>query len=294
MAGQEHRGLPCRIAAADQHDILAAAKLGLDRRSPVPDAAPLECLEICDLGPAQYPSEGEYLTAYDGCPALELVSGTIRDGIWAADLRIRKGSLSGDWNVSVFVYDRAHSEYKSYMGPDSFRYWSNNYTYFDDNFALLPNDEGRFTVLGQSDPSAPVLKTLSITPNNIDTLPGPVTVGVDFHLVDDDGDGVSSIGGLICTGDNTQCFWGAEAIETPQSGTRANGWWHIDVNFPQGVSPGTYYLQVWAQDAGHWRSWISPGDPTEEDIAGDASFAVLTADQLGDDPGVVNVVPHQP
>ena len=42
MAGQEHRGLPGGIAAADQHDLLAGAQLRLDRRGPVPDAAALE------------------------------------------------------------------------------------------------------------------------------------------------------------------------------------------------------------------------------------------------------------
>jgi hypothetical protein len=238
-----------------------------------------------------YPSDGAFLQ-YDACPSLELVSGTRRDGVWAADVRIRRGSVSGDYSSSVYVVDRSHSYGREFMGPTYYRYYTNDGANPTDYFAQVPNGEGDLSVVGISDPTAPVLKALSITPNDIDTLPGPVTVGVDFHLVDDDGDGVRSIGGVVCSGDNSQCFWGAEAIETPQSGSRANGWWHIDVDFPQGVSPGTYYLQVWAQDAGHWRSWISPGSPSAADVENDPSFSVLTADQLGDDPGVVNVVQH--
>ncbi len=51
MAGQEHGGLACGIAAADQHDVLIGAELCLDRRGPVPDALAFEGVEILDLGP---------------------------------------------------------------------------------------------------------------------------------------------------------------------------------------------------------------------------------------------------
>ena len=49
MLREEHGGLSCRVAAADQHDFLACAHPGLERRRPVPDAVTLEVAQAGNL-----------------------------------------------------------------------------------------------------------------------------------------------------------------------------------------------------------------------------------------------------
>ena len=60
VAGKKHAGLPGRVAAADDDDVLAFRQPGLDRRRPVPDAAPLEGFEIGDRRPAVAGATGNH------------------------------------------------------------------------------------------------------------------------------------------------------------------------------------------------------------------------------------------
>ena len=60
VAGEVDRGLAGGIAAADQRHLGAGAQPRLDRRGPVPDAAPLEALDVGDRRPAVARAAGDH------------------------------------------------------------------------------------------------------------------------------------------------------------------------------------------------------------------------------------------
>ena len=73
-------------------------------------------------------------------------------------------------------------------------------------------------------------------------------------------------------------------IAQPQMSSQANGLWRATLTLPQGLPPGTYGVAIALWDAGHLRTYVSPGA-----LAGAADL-VLGAAELGEGTGFVTVV----
>ena len=210
------------------------------------------------------------------CPRAELVDGDRYDGTWRAVVHVDKGETGGDWNVEVAPTDRAHanSEPKHYLGPDAYRYFTNDGSWTDPSYAELPDGKGRFTVLGTDDSHPPVVKDdVVVSPDHVDTLTAGATVSFTVHATDVEG--VSGVGVYLHAGttDGTAPeFVTVDLVRT--GGTAKDGTWTGSLDLPGGTPPGSYYLQVFAQDASHFRSWVSAGSP----YAGDPNQKILTAD----------------
>lgn len=202
------------------------------------------------------------------CPNAELVSGTRYDGVWRARIRIPRGEVGGDWNVSLHATDHAHpDETHMWLGPDVWRLWSDNGTNPDPYYPALPNGTGRFKVRGTTDSVAPSVTGVTISPSRIDTLPGPVRVKFEVTARDAVGEGVEAVGVWLHPSDAVEGSGvDFEFLDLRLSaGTKVNGTWSGSYDIPQGTPPGTYYLQVMVNDPTHYRSWFSPGSPYAED-----------------------------
>lgn len=225
------------------------------------------------------PQDG-YYTNLQGYNA-ELVSGDIQDGVWRQTITIPRGATGGDWNVEVAVIDRAQSGHVRYMGPNQYRYWTNDGENLDPDAIPFPTGKGRFEVNGTNDSTPAVIEEVQISPDSVDTLGGPATVTVDVHATDVPGEGVTSVGGVFGGGnpDGTSdgsgglTFWMDDF--TLVSGSRVDGWWQGQVALSQGAPVGTYYLQTWVDDARHWRSYLAqPSDPDALKIPGESTVVV--------------------
>ena len=237
-----------------------------------------------------YPSSGGYLQA-GGCPVMSRYSGTEKDGWYRATISIPAKSVGGDWNVVIYLTDRAHSGTNDFwIGPDVYRAWQDDCGgCVDPRNRALPPGQGRFGVRGVSDSTPPTLMTVTATPTSADTLPGPATVSVDVRATDASGEGVTSVGvfPFAIDSDGSAPSLGMYESTAPTSGTRTDGWWHFEVTLPQGTPPGSFGLQVAVQDAGHWRSWMTQ---TSAELPPDQ--APLSPAQLGSWDGRIVVVPH--
>jgi len=60
MRGEEHRGLPGRIAAADDDGFAPLAQFGLDRRGPIEHAAAFMALQVFDFRMAIHGAAGDH------------------------------------------------------------------------------------------------------------------------------------------------------------------------------------------------------------------------------------------
>lgn len=229
------------------------------------------------------PQDGYYTNLQ--CWNADLVSGDVHDGVWRRALRIPRGSTGGDWNVEVSVVDQAKSGEVRYLGPDVYRSWTNDGTNPDRSVIALPTGQGVFPVRGSLDSTPAAIDEVTIAPAEVDTLPSAQTITVRVHAKDAPGEGVTSVGGIIgggnpdgtSSGQDTVSFWMDDF--TLVAGTPLDGWWEGRVDLPQGTPPGTYYLQTWVQDAGHWRSYVaqpSASDPTALTIPGDSTVTVVT------------------
>ena len=196
------------------------------------------------------------------CAPGELVSGTRNDGWWEGDVVIPRGSVGGDWNVSIWVEDRAHpGETHFWMGPDDYRV-STEGGVVEPRYHELPDGSGRFQVLGATDSYAPELTDLTATPNAVDTLSGPQTVLVRVHAVDVEG--VTNVGAWLHSPEVATDSGAPEfLIEnfTLVDGTEQDGTWAAELQLPQGTPPGDYFFQAWVEDVSHSRSWVSAGSP---------------------------------
>jgi len=236
----------------------------------------------------------------NACPSLSLASGTPTNGWWTSKIVVPQGSVGADWDVALVITDNAHPNADNWwLGPDLCRSWLPcDGGYPNENIHSLPNGAGQVHVTGTADNDAPDLVSLTISPDQIDTLPGDVTVGFDVHATDEDSTGAPDSDGITdvtvylhaagSTTDGSPTFATQDSTD-PISGTRNDGVWHISITVPQGTPPGSYAVQVMVEDAGHWRSWVSPASP----YAGTDGQMTMTAAQAGPDNGTVTVVQHQ-
>lgn len=114
-----------------------------------------------------------------------------------------------------------------------------------------------------------------MTPDEVDTLPGPATVDFSVHATDAANEGVTGVGLVLspATNDGTGPDFAPIDLQLT-SGDATDGTWTGSIELPQGTPPETYYLQVWVQDPSHWRSYVSAGSP----YAGDPDQTVLESD----------------
>jgi hypothetical protein len=185
-------------------------------------------------------------------------SGTRRDGWYEGSAVIPKGAVGGDWNVAVWVSDKAHpGDTDFWYGPDHYRQvveegWT------EPRYHELPGGAGRFQVIGTSDSTPPELVDLTATPATVDTLPGPVDITVRIRARDVEG--VKTVGfALSRTQDDPTELppYFTEEDFALESGTVKDGTWKAVLTLPQGTPAGTYYFQAWVEDATHWRSYVS-------------------------------------
>lgn len=203
------------------------------------------------------------------CGLVDLVEGTQRDGVWRSHVTIPKGSIGGDWNVSIWVTDNAHTaDQTHWMGPDIYRQMTDDGLNASPTDHLFPAGRGRISVAGTKDSTAARLTSAEVTPSEVDTLRGSATVHIRVRATDAPGEGVTEVwaglsGGTWSPGDIG--LDGAELVLT--SGTKLDGIWEGDITLPQGVPPGTYHLSVTVQDLTHWRHYVAASSPqaTEPD-----------------------------
>lgn len=208
------------------------------------------------------PQEGYYTNL--PCSGAELVSGDRYDGVWKADVRIPRGSTGGDWNVGLDVLDRARRGQSPdhWFGPDLYRVWTDGGRTTEPHVHALPDNRGRFAVIGRHDSTAPRITGSSITPDTIDTFRGPQTVTVSIDAADAADEGVTGVGVSLhaATSDGSEPSFAPVSLDLV-SGTATKGTWRATIEVPQGTPPGRYYLQVWVEDITHWRSYVSSGSP---------------------------------
>ena len=245
-----------------------------DALSGVDDAVPF-CLHK--------PQDGYYTT--QSCWNATLSSGTRKNGIWRSALRIPEGATGGDWNVEVHATDEAHPYgHVRWMGPDMYKDWTNDGTIIDPWVRQFPAGVGRFSVRGTTDSFPARITSVQIDPSTVDTLPGPAEVRIKVRASDVAGEGVTGVGAALTapgTDDNGPQWPPQDFVRT--SGTKLDGIWETTFELPQGTPPGTYHLQVWVEDARHWRSYTSPDSPTYQpgDVLIPGDRTVVVVDQTG-------------
>jgi Ca2+-binding RTX toxin-like protein len=224
---------------------------------------------------AEFPMDDYY--THNGCVDANLVSGNSRDGVWEARVDIPARSIGGDWNISVWATDRARpADQAAVVGPDIFRAWTRDGA--ETTARLFPSGKGRFTVRGTSDSTAPVMVSVELTPDSVDTLERAADVTVRVRATDVEG--VSSVGlWLHALSSETGSVSFLPVDLTLTEGTINDGWWTGTVTLPRGTPPGRYAVQAWVRDATHWRSYVSTSSP----YAGTSGQATLTTTP---DPGV--------
>ena len=210
------------------------------------------------------------------CVGADLVSGDSHSGVWQASVRIPKGETSGDWNVGVDTVDWAHKDggTAQYVGPDLYRYWTNDGQNPDPYMQPLPDGLGRFPVVGTSDSVPPTLDSLTFTPDHVDTLDGPAKVTVAIHAHDAVGEGVTGVGLALTSTTDPQDQLVPVLDLALTDGTRTDGTWTGSFVLPQGSPPSTYWVQAWVEDITHFRSYASSDAP----FAGEADQAPLPGD----------------
>jgi Ca2+-binding RTX toxin-like protein len=208
------------------------------------------------------------------CGDMRRVSGTATDGYWTGSFTVPQGDVGGLWNIQIWVEDASRSHgVQYYVGPDQFA-WETMTNGHTSNLAL-PGAAGRFTVTGSSDNNAPVLTTVSVSPNTFTSMSGPHTVNVDVAVTDVEG--VTGVGAALGSNASPNSAWPTAGPGQLISGTPQNGVWRVPVDFVQGAPLATYYAQLWVEDRTHWVSWVSPGSPYEG-----LSVSTLTTTQAAD------------
>lgn len=200
------------------------------------------------------------------CDPAERVSGTANDGWWEGQFVIPEGAIGGDWNVAIWLDDRAHQgDTQFWMGPDHYLVWTDNGEVVGPNDHHLPDGAGRFEVIGTGDWNPPVLTGLTATPSSVDTLSGPATVRVSVQATDVEG--VASVGASLhpsTTDDPSAPDFLIDNFRLVD-GTRRDGTWRASITLPQGTPPGDYAFSAWVEDAKYSQSYVSASSPGAAD-----------------------------
>ena len=219
------------------------------------------------LGAWQPRANGALIAGTGG--GMRLVSGTIRDGIWAGTITLTQGSVGGDWSLTISATDLAHRDAGrriEWWGPGEYVYRS----YEPVLNRPFPNNMGSVTVIGRArtDVTAPLVSSVQVTPTQVDTLPGPA----DVHLIvqaSDSGLGVQGVYVELVplANDGSAPQMPDQSLQLT-SGDRASGTWSGSITLPQGFPPGTYYVKVitWDVDT-NMTAYVSAGLPDASSYA---------------------------
>ena len=180
-----------------------------------------------------------------------LVSGTTRDGIWAATIRVPRYIAPGPRDVDVTVRDRVGR-------------WS------------APTISGAYTVIDTvADQEMPVLQSLSLDRTAVDVRAASQSITATVHVTDDLA-GPTDL--YLCPAHafptGTPSFrqaGGCEAMNQT-SGDPRDSTWEATYVVPKGAPSGTWNFEVWISDAaGNFDNdfWFGPDElaaigPTNE------------------------------
>jgi len=173
------------------------------------------------------------------------VSGDQHDGTYRGTIWIDQGAVSGNWYLEISAYDRA----------DQVSHWySPGYPHFGgpDNSFAFPDGWGQVPVNGvpRDDVTPPKVEGASVSPTQIDTLPGPASVHLNVSASDETSGVVDGLNGqFVLEGSDGDVFVDDAVYLT--SGNQFSGGYEGDVTFPQGMPPGIYRLRIFASDHRH-------------------------------------------
>jgi len=214
--------------------------------------------QACLSGPVFLEGEDVFYALGDVCTNMTRIAGTDAAGTYRAVVTIPRGSVGGDWNVSITTHDHANN-YWTFAGPDQVALFGDNTpgASSGNSVSAIPNGKGRITVIGAADNSAPAIVDNSITPGTVDTLPREATVLISARATDVEGVmGVLAVLKAPHNGDGSPVFLSTE-LEL-SSGTTTDGTWTGSIELAQGMPPGNYYLELIVRDLTHARRYESP------------------------------------
>lgn len=200
---------------------------------------------------------------------LELQSGDLYDGIWSGTIALPRNSVAGDWNIEITALDRAHRETNHrihWWGPGEYVYWSDR----PELNRAFPDNMGSFHILGRArtDTQPPIVTSVAVSPDHVDTLPGPATVHLTVQAADA-GRGVDGVYVelMSVSDDGTGPKYLSDSLELT-AGDDQDGTWTGSITLPQGIPPGTYYLKVvtWDHDT-NMTAYVSSGHPDADSYA---------------------------
>jgi hypothetical protein len=230
---------------------------------------------LCPLKPLN----GGYTN--EQCPLAHRVSGTSRDGVWRADATIAHDSVGGDWNIWAVVNDRARQSYQvQYLGPDAYRSRTNGGANPDPHVLAFHGGRGRFGVVGITDSTPPAVEDVIITPDSVDTSRDDASVRIRVHATDAPDEGVRGVRAALA-GNPDGSTDGPDPPRMPidlalVEGTNVDGFWEGTFVLPQFTPPGTYYVSVRVEDAGHSRGYVpEPLDSSTQPLPGDSTVTVV-------------------
>jgi hypothetical protein len=216
--------------------------------------------------------------------AVPRASGTIRDGVYTAVLRIPRGSPSGEYNVEGYATDFAQTDLGvRFMGPDAYQ------TYLASGAAgpepqPFPDGVGRLSVIGTDNTTRPWADSISLSPSQVDTLPADATTHLTVHARDAAGEGVTAVSAVLVAA--------SDAIGAPQfhrvdlvhaAGSAEDGTWEADLTVPQGTPAGRYDVLVFVSDVSFVGSFTGTGSPYADEFG----YSTLSSDPH------IDVVQHQ-
>jgi hypothetical protein len=151
------------------------------------------------------------------------ISGTINDGIWTCNLTLKRGSLTGDYQVDVERSDNAGNNSRS--GSDA------------------------VTIIQQigsasGDQERPRITIVKLDKTSIDVSTKASTIKVSVSATDD----YSGLAGVWC-GLQHKAYYGSDWIPaTITSGSSLDGTWVCPITIPRGVGQGSWDILVHAFD----------------------------------------------
>ncbi|MGE5719211.1 MAG: calcium-binding protein [Nocardioidaceae bacterium] len=196
------------------------------------------------------------------------VSGTVRDGTWAATVTIPKGSVGATYNVVVYTEDRVGND-ASWNGPDAYQQWADGRWCCTPAYQF-PDDAGRVQVTGTVADAVPAwIDAVTVSKTELDTLASADRTRVRVHALDaeGEGEGVTVVEAmLVSDGSWTSDPQFDRTTLELVSGTVTDGWWEGDVVAPQGTPPGTYHLLIGVGDRAHGTMYTDPSGPGADGV----------------------------
>ena len=189
--------------------------------------------------------------------------------------------------MTAYADDRAHTGGglgAEWMGPDAYKTWVSAGPAGAEPHQF-PDGAGRITVVGATDKTAAWTDSVTVTPTEVDTLPGPQTTHVTVQAKDAPGEGVTRVTAVLRSDSQlaTAPQFDQVDLTLDAGGSMTDGTWQGDLTLPQGTPQGTYHVLVFVTDITHSTGFVGPSSP---DAQG-SGYQVLDSDP------VVTVVAHQ-